>query len=46
MSESRAVPARRARNKEIDMAAKKKQKQAAADGKPVKVKKKKTSRGK
>ena len=33
-------------NKEIDMAAKKKQKQAAANGKPVKVKKKKTSRGK
>jgi len=28
------------------MAAKKKQKQAAADGKPVKTKKKKTSRGK
>jgi hypothetical protein len=31
---------------EVQMAAKKKAKQAAADGKPQKVKKKKTSRGK
>ncbi len=33
-------------NQEIQMPAKKKAKQAAATGKPTKVKKKKTSRGK
>jgi hypothetical protein len=33
-------------NRRFEMAAKKKAKQAAATGKPVKVKKKKTSRGK
>jgi hypothetical protein len=35
-----------ARPRRSEMPAKKKQKQAAATGKPVKVKKKKTSRGK